>query len=288
MPLPVSLRDIMGELEIQANEMSLYLDRRSGEVMAVFHGDYAAENEVDPEEIEESEDYIALPNKRDIHEWDLMDRFTLTLRDARIRDELRSAIRGSGAFRAFKTLIRRHDLEESWYRFRDVAIARIAAECLDEHGIAYVVDVDGFAEEEEEVSPAPVAVEAARRMEVGALILYTRRLAETVAFYRALGMPLEEESHEGGPRHYACDLGPTHVAVYEAAGGRAQARGSAGSVMAGFTVGSVTEAIAAVRSFGAHVVEEPSEYPWGMRALVDDPDGRTVEIFERRGDDEER
>jgi uncharacterized glyoxalase superfamily protein PhnB len=37
----------------------------------------------------------------------------------------------------------------------------------------------------------------------------------------------------------------------------------------------------AVRSTGATVRQEPELYPWGVRALVEDPDGRPAEIFER-------
>src|SRR5262245_14057316 len=59
--------------------------------------------------------------------------------------------------------------------------------------------------------------------DVGALILFSGAIEKTVAFYRAIGMPLEEEKHdEEGPLHYACELGSTHMAIHAAPGGREQ------------------------------------------------------------------
>lgn len=51
--------------------------------------------------------------------------------------------------------------------------------------------------------------------------------------------------------------------------------------MPGFVVGSVGEVVSAVRALGAEVIQEPTPYPWGVRSLLVDPDGRTVEVFER-------
>ncbi len=117
--------------------------------------------------------------------------------------------------------------------------------------------------------------------DVGALVLYTGRLDEVVAFYRAIGVPLVPEDHGDGVQHYACELGCTHFAVFESAAGSALPHGSGGSIFFGLTVGSVEDAVGKARARGAQVVEEPTRYPWGVRALVADPDGRTIELFQR-------
>ncbi len=114
---------------------------------------------------------------------------------------------------------------------------------------------------------------------IDALVLFTARLAETAAFYRAIGLPLEDERHEEGPAHLACDLGGAHVALFEAkATGDALARGHGGSSLVGFRVPSLEEAVAAVRAAGGRVEIEPQDVPWGRRAVVLDPDGRAVEL----------
>ena len=71
-----------------------------------------------------------------------MDEFARQADDTALRDELLTAIHGRGAFRAFKDALHRRGVQEDWYRFRDAALAELAAAWLDEHGIAYTRDVD--------------------------------------------------------------------------------------------------------------------------------------------------
>lgn len=117
--------------------------------------------------------------------------------------------------------------------------------------------------------------------DVGALILFTSRVDEVVAFYRALGVPLEAEEHGDGVKHFACELGATHFAVFPGRAGDALEHKSGGSEFFGLSVASVDAALAAAKSRGAAEVQPPTRYPWGVRALVRDPDGRTVELFQR-------
>lgn len=121
-----------------------------------------------------------------------------------------------------------------------------------------------------------------KAQDLGALILFSNAIEKTVAFYRAIGVPLEEEKHDDeGPLHYACELGSTHMAIHAAGEGRAAEWRSGGSSYFGFAVDSLKVAVEAARRTGARVVQEPEEYPWGPRSLVEDPDGRVVELFER-------
>jgi predicted enzyme related to lactoylglutathione lyase len=117
--------------------------------------------------------------------------------------------------------------------------------------------------------------------EVGALVLFSEELEPVVEFYRAIGVPLEEERHDDGPLHYACELGSTHFAVYEGTMGAAPTRGAGGCAFAGFVVDSVADAVAAARAIRSAVLQEPEHFPWGLRAVLEDPDGRPVEVFER-------
>lgn len=111
-----------------------------------------------------------------------------------------------------------------------------------------------------------------------AVVIWTARLKEMVEFYRALGLPLETEDHGEGPVHFACDLGHTHFAIFEAKPGDAVGRGTGGCTMIGLQVSSVDEAYANAKKLGASTVWEPREMPWGRAAQVLDPDGRPVEL----------
>jgi len=85
-------------------------------------------------------DFIELPSKYDIHEYRIMERFCLSLDDARMSERLLDAISGRGAFRRFKTLVHDKGIQDDWYRYRNDAMKEIAADFLEEHEIPYSDD----------------------------------------------------------------------------------------------------------------------------------------------------
>jgi len=119
---------------------------------------------------------------------------------------------------------------------------------------------------------------------IDAMILYAADLKKTVEFYQKLGLPLETEEHEDGPKHFACELGNAHIAIYEFsvknAGGPSKAlpKGTSGASQLGLRVESVDQTFAIAVSLGAKILAEPQTVPWGRRAVFEDPDGRPIEI----------
>jgi hypothetical protein len=81
--------------------------------------------------------WLELPDRFDIHEWSIMERFSRAQNTERIQRELLDAIHGAGAFRAFRSAIRRLGFEQRWYQFRDEALAGIARRWLEEHELKY-------------------------------------------------------------------------------------------------------------------------------------------------------
>lgn len=115
--------------------------------------------------------------------------------------------------------------------------------------------------------------------EIASLVLFSAALDETARFYRALGIELEDEQHEGGPRHFACELGPVHFAIYAAEiDGQAPGRRTSGSDFLGFYVQSLEATATALAPTGAPVLSDHEHMPWGCRLVVQDPDGRAIEI----------
>ena len=88
--------------------------------------------------VEQSNDFVALPSKFLIHEWQIMHDFCLSVPPDRLRNELYDGIHGSGAFRIFKAMIRRHRLEDAWRDFRQQKLEAIAIDFLDKHGILWM------------------------------------------------------------------------------------------------------------------------------------------------------
>lgn len=115
---------------------------------------------------------------------------------------------------------------------------------------------------------------------LGSLIFFTPQLDKCVAFYRSLGLPLEQETHDGdGANHYAADVDGVHIALYEAAAGSAPTWRAGGCTWPGFVVSDLSATLAHVRAKGINILSGPEERPWGTRAIVEDPDGRPVELW---------
>jgi lactoylglutathione lyase len=95
-------------------------------------------------------------------------------------------------------------------------------------------------------------------------------------FYECLGLTLQPEKHGGGPEHFAAQVGATVFEVYPRRDGLA-----GGHVRIGFEVDALQPALDALRRRSAKILTEPRESPWGLRAVVEDPDGNRVELIER-------
>ena len=147
----ISLREIISALEAASDECSSYLDPETGEIILVTEDDRAVVEGERLEEIPtwqremmpkiraalEGDRWLELPDRFDIHEWSIMERFSRRQDIERVRSELLDAIHGAGAFRVFRSAIRRLGLEQSWYQFRDEALADIARDWLEEHKLPY-------------------------------------------------------------------------------------------------------------------------------------------------------
>ena len=66
-----------------------------------------------------------------------MDRFSVTLKDARLRNDFHAAIRGAGAFRLFKRLLTEYNLWDAWNRFKQVELRQMAIQWCEENGITF-------------------------------------------------------------------------------------------------------------------------------------------------------
>lgn len=134
--------------------------------------------------------------------------------------------------------------------------------------------------------------------QVGAVIWTTARVEEMLTFYRAIGIPLERDTHEvgEGPLHYEADVGGTHFAVFHAKSGDSSPRPVATSAaqpaesisslpndtatVIGLAVDDLESVIAVIDKLGAKVRIPLQDMDWGKRIVVEDPDGRVLEIYQ--------
>jgi hypothetical protein len=122
------------------DESSAHLNRKTGELVMLADEELTAAEEGEdmedyPEwqrqrialarEIQDSEDYLELPTKFDIHEYRIVEEFCRSVVPQELREQLLRKIRRGGAFGRFKREIYKLKIEKDWYRFRDAELERI-------------------------------------------------------------------------------------------------------------------------------------------------------------------
>jgi hypothetical protein len=152
MPLPVVLSEVVDALQMIDDMFTTYINRKTGEVIQIGQDEASLAEEEEPlddlpdwqrelvqdaRRVFESDDFITLPGRFEVHEWSIMERFAQSRDDPDVQDDLLDAIQGRGAFRNFKTRIERLGVREEWFRFRDEVLAEIAIEFLVKNGIPY-------------------------------------------------------------------------------------------------------------------------------------------------------
>ena len=157
MPI-VNLSDIVDAMEMTSDMMPHYLNKKTGEISSISQEEMnAAENEEEPEDFPDwqqdsiktaqnllsTDDYISLPSQFDIHEYQIMEKFCLSMKEPKISDDLNGSIKGRGAFRRFKDKILEYGIEEDWYQYKDNAYREIAKEWCEENGVEFTEDLEG-------------------------------------------------------------------------------------------------------------------------------------------------
>jgi hypothetical protein len=155
---PVSLRNVVEEMQISTDGLHTYLNKESGEIVTITdehidavdngydlndYSDWEQEALKQAREVHSSNDYIEFPSQFEIHEYDIMQKFCFSVENQHTRETLLDQIQGSGAFRRFKNSILRYGIEQDWYKFKDQAYKEISVEWLESNGIAFTDDMDG-------------------------------------------------------------------------------------------------------------------------------------------------
>ena len=97
------------------------------------------------------------------------------------------------------------------------------------------------------------------------------------SFYAALGLHFTKHRHGKGPEHLSSTIGETVFEIYPSN----SASESTVSTRLGFSVPSLTNALGQLRGLDAKVLVEPSDTPYGRRAVVKDFEGHKVELYEK-------
>ncbi len=150
---PVSLRDVVDALDMASDTLSLYLNRKTGEIVSLTEdtilmvdddddldgiSEWEREEILRARDVRDSDDYIGLPGRYEIDEYRIMEDFCYSLEDEGLKGDLLYTIDGRGAFRRFKDAIHRLGIEKDWYKYRDGKLKEIAADWLEANGIPFI------------------------------------------------------------------------------------------------------------------------------------------------------
>ncbi|MGM0876919.1 MAG: UPF0158 family protein [Bacillota bacterium] len=88
--------------------------------------------------VENFENYIELPTKYEVNEYEIMEEFCLSISDQRKQDILLRLIKGKGAFRRFKDKIIDLGIEDQWDGYRDDCFKQIAIKWCKDNNVNYI------------------------------------------------------------------------------------------------------------------------------------------------------
>ena len=152
MAITVKLSDVVEAMDLPNQDWQSYLNPDTGEIVTVTDEErrlvedgenlddlpgWQQETLPKAREALESHRFLVLPGSFEIHAWSIMERFAQGQSGDRQADELLHSLHGRGAFRMFRSAVRRLGLEDDWYRFRESAFEDIAKDWLEAHSMAY-------------------------------------------------------------------------------------------------------------------------------------------------------
>lgn len=133
--IPLSV--IVDAIEATTDGWRQFYNIVTGEVDAIPSWDNVY---INPEEyretadkIDESDDYVELPTQRELHEYDIMERFA----EGKGSERLLRALRGRKPFRAFKDRAIEIGLDQEYYAFRSAAYLDFAREWCRKNEIPF-------------------------------------------------------------------------------------------------------------------------------------------------------
>lgn len=138
---PVSIELIAEALESAIDEWQQFLDLETGLIHQLPEDPWIGE-EIGAEDLakalEESPDrFLALPERYEIREFNLMEAFCASLDHAGHQDSLLQSLSGSRPFRRFKDRLNSLGLAQDYYDFRLQGLRQVAIRWCKANGLPY-------------------------------------------------------------------------------------------------------------------------------------------------------
>jgi hypothetical protein len=151
--MKVSLKKVVEQLELAADMMTSFFEKKTGRLFSVTDELMEEAEKIENLEnekiyewkkeiledakatLERPEDFLVLPSKYEIHDYEIMRNFCETLEDD--REDFLSAIRSKGAFRRFKNMLFQRGKMQEWNVFYHKALVEIAKDWCEGNEISF-------------------------------------------------------------------------------------------------------------------------------------------------------
>ena len=117
-------------------------------------------------------------------------------------------------------------------------------------------------------------------MKINLVVLKTSRPDDLAAFYGHLGIRFENHRHGNGPLHYAANVDDDVVfEIYPLSKNKEK---SDDTLRLGFTVDNLDDIINELKRSGKKILNDPTMTEFGYVSVIEDLDGRKIELKDKR------
>ncbi|TXK80685.1 VOC family protein [Paenibacillus sp. N3.4] len=114
------------------------------------------------------------------------------------------------------------------------------------------------------------------------IMFRTSKIEAVKKFYQGIGLELNEEQHGNGPIHYSYVQDQFVIEIYPGTEANTPNWKDSGALMIGFYVENINKVILKIDVLKGKVISSPTETDRGIRAVLEDPDGRRIELIESK------
>ena len=115
-------------------------------------------------------------------------------------------------------------------------------------------------------------------MQLKLLVIRSSNPTQLAQFYTQLGCTFEQHQHSKGPLHYSCTIAQTVLEIYPLAKGQVAADPN---LRLGFEIEQFELVLEKLIAQGAKLIQAPYESEFGWLAVVEDLEGRKVELYKK-------
>jgi lactoylglutathione lyase len=115
-------------------------------------------------------------------------------------------------------------------------------------------------------------------MELRLIVLRTPDIKRLAEFYSLIGLSFDYHKHGNSPFHYSATIGKTVLEIYPLTKNQSEADKN---LRLGFELDIFEEIIKKLLENKTVFSLEPSQTEYGFMTIIEDPDGRKIELYKK-------